>query len=227
MQSIIIIGGTSEERLEKANNLSHETYHISPFDTIYISGETSIGIEQIRELEHSLNLKPYNSAYKAAVIHPGELLTVEAQNALLKTLEETGETSFIMLTAPQTETLLPTVVSRCQIIKLPSKLEIEIDEKFLTAHSSLFSNILKAGVGERLKIASQVGKDREEIKDWLKNMTYFCRNILIKNGPLNSLKKSQIIKTVKDLEKTRGLVEQNVNARLALEIFLLDLPFLP
>lgn len=224
MQSIIIIGGTQEERKTKAQEMAKSEYRISDFDTIYITGETSIGINEVRQLEHSLNLKPYNSSFKAAIIHPGEILTIEAQNALLKTLEEAAESSIIILTAPQGEMLLPTVVSRCQIIKLPARLEIEMDEKSLTTYCLLLTTILKAGVGERLKIAGQMGKEREEIKDWLKKMIYFLREILIKNRPEISLTKTQIIKIIKNLEKTKNLVEQNINSRLALEVLLLDLP---
>ncbi|MBI5465393.1 hypothetical protein HY946_02170, partial [Candidatus Gottesmanbacteria bacterium] len=127
--SYLIIGGTKEERRGKALEISNFKFQISNFDTAWISGETSIGIDQIRNLEHQLSLKPYNSLSKAAVIHPGEILTIEAQNALLKTLEEAGENSILILTAPQTDALLPTVVSRCQIIRLPQKLEITLSQE--------------------------------------------------------------------------------------------------
>ncbi len=229
MQSLILTGGTEEERLTKGHELLTIKYKVSRFDlSVLEKGEKdSIGIEQIRELEHNLNLKPYNSPNKGAIIHPGEILTVEAQNALLKTLEEAAESSIIILTAPQTEMLLPTVVSRCQIIKLPSKPELEMDEKSLTTYYSLFNTILKGGVGERLKFASQLGKEREEIKNWLEKMIYFWREILIKKEGFQDLTNSQIIKIIKNLQKTRDLVGQNINPRLAMEIFLLDLPSLP
>jgi len=240
--SYLIIGGTKEERRDKALKISNDEFMISNFDTILVEGETSIGIDQIRNLEHQLKYKPYNSPCKAAIIHPGEILSAEAQNALLKTLEEAGENSLLILTAPQTEALLPTVVSRCQIIRLPTKSEIILSqEEFRSIFNFQFS-IFNARVGERLKIASKIGKEKEEIKIWLEKQIFFWREILLINeshgevrpGTRSDLGEklkdyittAQIIKIIRDLEKTRNLIEQNVNPRLALENFLLDLPSL-
>lgn len=249
--SCLIIGGTKDERKEKAVEISNSQFlipkerafaRISNFDTILVEGETSIGIQQIRELEHKLNLRPYNSPYKSAIIHPGELLTIEAQNALLKTLEEPSESSILILTAPQIDALLPTVVSRCQIIKLPSKLEIILSQEDINSIIHDLSSIIQSGVGERLKFASRLGKKREEIKIWLEMQIFFWREILLgkvgarvdpqyvnmltrcKEG-LKFLTARQIIKIIKSLEKTWSEIEQNVNPRLALEVFLLNLPY--
>ncbi len=237
--SILITGGTTGDRNDRAKELAKDKYKISSFDTIFITGETSIGIGQIRELERQLALKPYNSKAKTAIIHPGEILTTEAQNALLKTLEETGETSIIILTAPTSEILLPTVVSRCQIIKLPTKTEIELDEKSIAAQTLLLTNIIKSGAGERITIASQIGKDRETIKDWLIKMVILCREILLfkegrqkktyseiflKSKELEKLSADKLIRIIKKTEETKNMVDQNINPRLALEVLLLDMP---
>ncbi|MFH0863912.1 MAG: hypothetical protein V1858_02410 [Candidatus Gottesmanbacteria bacterium] len=221
--SILIIGGNLDKRKQTVQELIKTKYQVSNFDTVLIEGETSIGIEQIRTLEHQAALKPYNSPFKAIIIHPGELLTIEAQNALLKTLEEANDYTIIILTASHSDILLPTIVSRCQIIKLPTIPEITLDEKSISAHCSLLKAILKAGVGERLKIASQIGKSKEDIESWLNEQLFFWHHVLIKKVNI-SLKPSQIIKVIRDLEKTRMVIESNVNPRLALEIFLLDLP---
>lgn len=235
MSSLLIIGGSKEERKSKALSVTNSQFQISNFDALFVEAETSIGISQIREIEHNLALKPYNSPYKAAIIHPGELLTLEAQNALLKTLEESNESSIIILTAPQTETLLPTVVSRCQIIKLPIKSEIIIDKEEFQSISNLLFTILNSRVGERLKIAAGLGKNRGEIKSWLEKQLFFWRKVLLDksnlsnltnetNSPIANLTATQVVEIIRNLEKTRSLVDQNVNPRLALEVFLLDLP---
>lgn len=221
--SDLIVGGTAKERLAKAQKVSSLKYQVSSFDTLLVEGETSIGIGQVRDLKHQLNLKPYNSAFKVAIIHPAELLTMEAQNALLKLLEEPNETSVLMLTAPQEARLLPTVVSRCQIIKLPAKAEIELTKEELKSIVQVLSSFLQAGAGERLKLASQIGKDREEIKEFLVRWLLVLREILWGKDELG-LSKKQVVQIIKNLEKTLGLLEQNVNPRLALEVFLLDLP---
>ncbi len=77
-----------------------------------------IGIEEIRQIQHSANLPPFEGKCRVYIIDGAELLSPEAANCLLKTLEEpTGRVVFILLTAQ--EHLLPaTVISRCQRIEL-------------------------------------------------------------------------------------------------------------
>ncbi len=238
--SLLIIGGTASEREQKALEISRE-YKTSKFDTLLVVGETSIGIEQIRNLSHSLSLKPYNSTSKAAIIHPGELLTIEAQNALLKALEEASEETLLILTAPGIDFLLPTVVSRCQIVKLSQKSEISLENNELESMVSNLSFLLQERVGERLKFAAGLGKEREEIKDWLGKQIFLWREVLLEKlgiglqhdnilrycrGNLNRLTPEQISEVIRELEKTKSLIEQNINPRLALEVFLIDLPCL-
>jgi len=80
--------------------------------------QTEIGIEDIRQMQHSANLPPFEGKCKVFIIDGAELLSIEAANCLLKTLEEPAPTVvFVLLTAK--EELLPlTVVSRCQRIEL-------------------------------------------------------------------------------------------------------------
>ena len=78
----------------------------------------AIGIETVRELEHFLSLKiPGNKPVaRIAIIEDAHLLTTEAQNALLKTLEEPPQDTALLLTAAQEQALLPTIRSRLQTI---------------------------------------------------------------------------------------------------------------
>ena len=79
---------------------------------------TEISIAQIREMQHSSSLPPFEGKYKVFIIDGAELLSTEAANCLLKTLEEpAGGVIFILLTT--NGTVLPaTVVSRCQCLEL-------------------------------------------------------------------------------------------------------------
>jgi DNA polymerase-3 subunit delta' len=78
-----------------------------------------IGIDQIKQMQHSASLPPFEGNYKVFIIDGAELLSMESANCLLKTLEEpTGKVLFILLTV--NDSLLPaTVVSRCQRLELP------------------------------------------------------------------------------------------------------------
>jgi DNA polymerase-3 subunit delta' len=86
-----------------------------------------IGIEQIREMEHSASLPPFEGKYKVFIIERAELLSIEAANCLLKTLEEpTGNVIFTLLAT--NERLLPaTVISRCQRLELSPVPTAEIE----------------------------------------------------------------------------------------------------
>ncbi len=76
-----------------------------------------IAIEQVRELQQVLSLRPYEASRKACLIYPAERMTVGAANSLLKTLEEPPGHAVIILLAAQTDLLLPTVRSRCQHLR--------------------------------------------------------------------------------------------------------------
>lgn len=78
----------------------------------------SLKVAQVRELTHQLALAPIEGPWQIAVLDRFELATAGAANALLKTLEEPAPTVVLILLAQQAEALLPTIVSRCQIIPL-------------------------------------------------------------------------------------------------------------
>ena len=157
----LITGGNQEGRLTKAREIveknlgqkldldkGHPDFHL-------IEPAASIGIGEIRQLQKRLALKPYSSPLKAALIRKAEKLTLPAQNALLKTLEEPPAKSLIILTTVKSELLLPTIISRCQLIKLPAKTEIEIDKKIINDQLSIINSVLKSGAGERIKLAEK------------------------------------------------------------------------
>jgi DNA polymerase III subunit delta' len=74
----------------------------------------TIGIDQIRGLSAALSMKGYRGGAKVAIIEPAEAMTLAAANALLKTLEEPADETFLFLISHQPERLLPTIRSRCQ-----------------------------------------------------------------------------------------------------------------
>ncbi len=87
-----------------------------------------IGIDQIKEIQHSASLPPFEGKHKVFIIDGAELMSTEAANCLLKTLEEPeAKVTFILLTTND-RLLPPTVVSRCQRLELtplPIKEEVE------------------------------------------------------------------------------------------------------
>ncbi len=78
----------------------------------------TLKVDQIREVQHTLTLRPYFAPYKAALFLRFQEANANAQNALLKTLEEAPAYAVLILTADNAEQLLPTIVSRCEILRL-------------------------------------------------------------------------------------------------------------
>jgi DNA polymerase-3 subunit delta' len=88
-------------------------------DVQIIAGERgTLKIDQMRTLRHEAALSPLEGRWKVYIIRQMEQATAEAANCLLKTLEEPPSSVILMLTASEAEALLPTIVSRCQVLNL-------------------------------------------------------------------------------------------------------------
>lgn len=90
-------------------------------DIIRITHEkpNTISVDDIRtQINADIMVKPYSGPYKIYIIPNAELLSVQAQNALLKTIEEPPQYAVIFLLTENAETLLPTITSRCVMLKL-------------------------------------------------------------------------------------------------------------
>jgi DNA polymerase-3 subunit delta' len=90
----------------------------------------ALRIDRVRELRHSLSLKPYQSQHRLVIFHRFHEATEEASNALLKTLEEAPSYTILTLTADSPEALLPTIVSRCEVLRL-QPVPLDMVEAFL------------------------------------------------------------------------------------------------
>ncbi len=78
----------------------------------------TLKVDQIREARRSLTLKPYQSKYRVSIFLRFQEANDSASNALLKTLEEAPSYAVLILTADNPEQLLPTIVSRCEVLRL-------------------------------------------------------------------------------------------------------------
>jgi DNA polymerase III subunit delta' len=108
----------------------------------------TLKVDQVRELQHSLSLSPYEARFRIALLLRFEEAHPSASNALLKTLEEPGPQVLLLLTADSPENLLPTIVSRCEVVRLApltletttqglqSRWELEPEKARLLAHLS-------------------------------------------------------------------------------------------
>jgi DNA polymerase-3 subunit delta' len=99
-----------------------------------LSGKKEISIAQIRELERELNYRSFTGKRKVAIIDPATLMNLSSQNALLKTLEEPPADCLIILIAPNSGGLLPTLRSRCLRLAFAPLARQEVAAYLVTRH---------------------------------------------------------------------------------------------
>lgn len=216
MHSFLVIGSVESERNQKALDLAKDCQ--GP-DLLVVSNEerSSIGIEKVREIISWLNTKPFQSKNKSVIIQNAHLLTVEAQNALLKTLEEPPGSSQIVLTGSHKSRLLPTIVSRCAVLNLPGRWKAP-ERKGTLKEAEEFLGILSAEPGVKLDFM-------EENKEFFSKKEAALQTI---DGWLSylepRLKQPQVAAACRLLLNVKKEVTNtNVSPRNLMELFLLKL----
>lgn len=138
------------------------------FDLHVYDASEEGGIDLVREAQTKLTMLPVNSEYTMLVIQNAHDLTVPAQNALLKVLEEPPSHSLIVLTSSNQELLVPTVVSRCLVVHLAAT------PKEQPAYYELVHTLKTLTLAERFKHAETL-----EPEEWARSVEYVLRYALI------------------------------------------------
>ncbi len=177
----------------------------------------SIGIEDIKVIQQAIVYKPLKSKNKLVVINQAELLTLPAQNALLKLLEEPPNNTYIILTTTNSETLLPTIHSRCQIVTLKDYKKETISE---FSEKLDFTKITRLSTREALKYAEDLAKDKEQSLNYLRNAIFYFHESMISPNE----KKYSLCSTLKKLQEAYTVIQTtNTNPRIVLEDLFLTL----
>lgn len=126
-------------------------------DFIRLKPDKSIGVDDVRDLIGRLSVKPYEADRHVAVIEQADKMTPQAQNALLKTLETPPGPDVLFLIATQLTAMLPTIVSRCRVVRF-RYLETDEAEAALRAHglpaerARLLARLSQGSVGRALEM---------------------------------------------------------------------------
>ncbi|WP_029687690.1 DNA polymerase III subunit delta' [Thermoanaerobacter sp. A7A] len=97
--------------------------------------ENSIKVDTIRYITNEINIRPYEASKKIFIIDKADKMTVAAQNAFLKTLEEPPLYGLFILIASQQQELLPTIVSRCNIVRFNKESKNTIKNYLMLEHN--------------------------------------------------------------------------------------------
>ena len=132
-------------------------------DLIYVTHAkpASIGVDDIREqINDTIMIRPYSSYYKIYIVDEAEKMTVQAQNALLKTIEEPPSYAVIILITTNQEAFLPTILSRCVQLKLKPLKDFTV-KSYLTDHlgvaerdAELCAAFARGNLGKAIYLAS-------------------------------------------------------------------------
>ena len=212
MPSYLVVTPIPEQALEVLASLVDEPFETDHPDCLTIDEAGLIGIDRIRELKHFLARRPYSRHSQQVFVPHAERLTIPAQNALLKTLEEPPEQAQLVLAARHESQLLATIVSRCRIIR-PTLTTLKQTSDIAPELISL----LKLPIWKRIQLAGRLGYPKERAKDWLVKATYHFREELRLKPTLNTLA------NLKLTLETLARIEANVDPRLALEELFLQL----
>lgn len=241
-----------------------------------------IRIDQIRALQHTAALLPYEGRYRVFIVDGAERLSEEASNSLLKTLEEPPPHVLLILLTINDKLLLSTVLSRCQRVdlrplpvalveealverwqterdearclaclsggRLGWALSVRHDREVLQerrARLRSMAGLLGATRNERLALAAELanlhGRSREAVDEVLTLWSDWWRDfLLVKGGCPDRIADvewsaefaemardytlGQVKGFIEQIQETRVRLGQNVNARLALDVLLLDMP---
>lgn len=182
-------------------------------DILHFPPDSKLGIEQARKIKEHFSFRSYQSKGKAVVLEDASVLTIEAQNALLKTLEEPPASAVLILGASSEAKFLPTILSRCKIIhiKNPTSHRNPTSE---VGYEKDIEQLLQATTGERFEYIEKL-KEKDEFLKVL--VHYFHQNLPSHIGSGNT-------KFIKELLQAEEYVNQNVNIRAILEYLMLVMP---
>ncbi|MCS5696866.1 DNA polymerase III subunit delta' [Desulfofundulus thermocisternus] len=239
----------------------------------------SIKIGQVREVLRLITLSPFQGQRQVFVVEQSDLMTREAANCLLKTLEEPPAGTVLILISDRPHALLPTIISRCQVLTfqplLPEQVsvilkrvtdapdeEVELLSRFSGGCPGravrlagteggyfglrqrmleLAAGLNRASLAEALQRAAAVAGDKEDALTCLELFLLWYRDLLVckETGTPELLfnrdlfplidreariySRGQLLRVIKEIEKTRDSLLANVNTRLAMEMLFMRL----
>ena len=213
-----LVEGPEEKRVKITKQLAKSNgifFKKNSPDVYFIAATNShLSISQVRDLKRHIFQKPLSEKYKLVIIKDAQQLTFEAQNALLKILEEPPSHAIIILEVDNRQNLLPTIISRCIVKKSPPLKTIQISQSHLITQREITKSLEEIA-------------DIKDASQWLDEQMLKIHQILIKEVNKKT-EASNIEKFTKAIEKCRQakeMIQSNVNPKFVLANLILSLNF--
>lgn len=207
MQSYLIMSPDKSSREQEARAFAQKYSRL--YDTHIHDASENGGIDLVREVQGKLNLLPIDSPHTSLIINEAQHLSLPAQNALLKTLEEPPLKALIILTVPNPELLLPTVVSRCLLIKSQNN-EMTTGADY----EQIIGKLEEMDLSEKLILSEKI-----ELEPWILALRRKLRESLFEESQKTTL---LYLKALQKALESLKLTQINVNKKLLLENLFLD-----
>lgn len=178
-------------------------------DLIYVKHEkaNSIGVDDIRDqINNTIMIRPYSSYYKIYIVDEAEKMTVQAQNALLKTIEEPPSYAIMILITTNQEAFLPTILSRCVQLKLKPLKDFTVKSYLVEnlnipdKEAEVCAAFARGNLGKAIHLASS-----DEFKELYQKVMVLIKNV-------------ETMDIVDLLDKIREMKEQNFEINEVLDL---------
>jgi DNA polymerase III subunit gamma/tau len=144
----LFAGGRGTGKTSVARIIAREL-GTSPEDIYEIDAASNRGIDEIRLIRDGVHTVPFSSKYKVYIIDEAHMLTIQAANALLKTLEEPPAHCIFILATTDKEKLPATILSRCQVLEF-KRADVHTLSQMINSVSEKEGYELESGVAERI-----------------------------------------------------------------------------
>ena len=179
-------------------------------DVLYLEKGEKLGVEQSRKIKNFLSTKPYQAKGKAVILEDGRTLTPEAQNSLLKSLEELPKETLFLIGTSSENSFLPTILSRCELIYLhPRGVGIKLAKK-----TDDIEKLINCSLEERFAYIENCKEKTALLKDLI---GYFHQNLASHMSSGNT----KSIHFLTELLEAEKWANSNVNTRAILEYLML------
>ena len=197
-------------------------------DVIEIDAASNNGVEQVRDLVDKVNYLPIKGKYKVYIIDEVHMMTANAFNALLKTLEEPPAHVIFILATTEPHEIIPTILSRCQRYDFTKVADADIEERMMTILEKEGVQYDKAAVRAIISLADGGMRDALSILDQIlaySNNTLSVNDVYSIFGLISNKEKVGLIQDINNgnisstLEKVKNFSEGGVDiARLTQDI---------
>lgn len=207
-QSYSVLTSFIEQDLKKYNLKRNHP------DLLYLKKGTKLGINEAKKIKEHFSLKPYAAEGRIVVLEDASEMTLEAQNALLKTIEELPPEAIFIFGTTSDANLLPTIISRCQIVKLNFATK-QGEKSGLFKYEQDLQQLLGSDIPSRFQYIEKL----QEKEEFLHYMVHYFREQLHHSESRQTLKGF-----LEKLLRSEEWAKQNVNIRAILEYLMLVMP---